>query len=268
MKTISYYFLWVVLILCASCQLKLIPNTENEEGGKVEILRYDRVESLYLTTGDFSALQQMETNYPMETRTLIENILKLGSMDTPEINNKFLAFFQDSTLQVIISDAEAQYANMDDINRDLKSAFEKLKQNVPGIPTPRFYAQITALDQSIVVGDGSVGISLDKYLGEDYPLYKKYYSAQQRQSMTRNHIVPDCICFYLLSIYRMSNFEDHSQLERDLHMGKVMWVSNLATGKQFFQTKYTKMIDNYMKKNPKYTVEQLLKLDDYTKITE
>ena len=138
------------------------------------VQRYDRIESLYLTTGDFSALQQMETDYPMETRTLIENVLKLGAIDDHEINNRFLAFFQNPTLQTIISDAEAQYANMDDINLSLDAAFTKLQQNIPDLPLPVVYAQITALDQSIVIGDSTVGISLDKYLGKDYEIYKKY----------------------------------------------------------------------------------------------
>ena len=68
--------------------------------------RYDRVQSLYLTTGDFSALQQMNTVYPMQTRTLIEDVLRIGKVNDPEINTKFLRFYQDSTLQSLISEAE------------------------------------------------------------------------------------------------------------------------------------------------------------------
>ena len=148
------------MLSLSSCELKF--RNDNDDAVKpIEVQRYDRLESIYLTTGDFSALQQMETGYPMETRTLIENILKLGSVNDAEINNKFLAFFQDTTLQVIISDVGAQYANMDDINEQLNDAFRKLTYYVPGLPVPQFYAQIGALDQSIVVGDDRVGISLD-----------------------------------------------------------------------------------------------------------
>lgn len=83
-----------------------------------------------------------------------------------------MAFYQDSTLQTILSDAEAQYANMDDINKLLNSSFDRLKVYIPTLPIPQIYAQIGALDQSIVVGNQTIGISLDKYLGKDYPLYK------------------------------------------------------------------------------------------------
>lgn len=40
----------------------------------MKVERYDRLESRYVITGDFSALQQMNTEYPIETRTLVEDV--------------------------------------------------------------------------------------------------------------------------------------------------------------------------------------------------
>jgi len=256
----------MLLVICSACEWKLKPNEEDVLQQHVEIQRYDRLQSMYLTTADFAALQQMETNYPMETRALIENVLMLGAIDSPDINKKFLAFYQDTTLQVILSDAEAQYANMDDLNKQLDEAVARLKNDVPGIPIPRFYAQIGALGQSIVVGDESVGISLDKYLGADYPLYEKYYPEQTRSTMDRQHIVPDCLSFYLLSLYPLKDFEIRTQEDRDLHMGKVMWVCNRCIGKPFFKTPFVKAIDRFMTNNPGITVEALLKMTDYSQM--
>ena len=84
--------------------------------------------------------------------------------------------------------------------------------------------------------------------------------------MTRANISPDCICFYLLSLYRLNNLENKSQLVRDLHSGKIMWVSNLVVGKYVFQTKYVDCIDSYMRRNATRTVQQLLLNNDYNDI--
>ena len=101
----------IVSQMLISCDFKLKPFEEEEADTlEIRIQRYDRIESLYLTTGDFSALQQMSTDYPIETRTLIERVLNLGNIDDPNINSRFLTFFQDSILQTVISDAELQYA--------------------------------------------------------------------------------------------------------------------------------------------------------------
>ena len=137
---------------------------------------------------------------------------------------------------------------------------------IPGLKHPSFYAQIGALDQSIVIGEHSVGISLDKYMGAEYPLYKKFYNAQQRKTMTRSYIVPDCLTFYLLSIYPMDDFDNRPQLDRDLHMGKIMWAVNKAMCKEVFTTNYVKTINDFVKRNPKITVRQLLEDEDYSPI--
>ena len=261
----SGWLLLVASFLLSACELRLKPFEEESEH-RMEVFRYDRLESQYLTTGDFSALQQMSTEYPMETRTLIEDILHIGEVNDPQINKKFLTFFQDSTLQMIVSDAESQYANMDDINQQLNKAFFNLKGHLPDMPLPQVYAQIGALDQSIVIGNQSIGISLDKYLGEDYPLYKKFYSASQLKAMSRSYIVPDCLSFYLLSLYPMPDFEQRSQIDRDLHIGKIMWVCNQALECKFFRSKYINMVDNYMKRNKNLTLDSLLRNNDHQPI--
>ena len=261
----SGWLLLVASFLLSACELRLKPFEEESEH-RMEVFRYDRLESQYLTTGDFSALQQMSTEYPMETRTLIEDILHIGEVNDPQINKKFLTFFQDSTLQMIVSDAESQYANMDDINQQLNKAFFNLKGRLPDMPLPQVYAQIGALDQSIVIGNQSIGISLDKYLGEDYPLYKKFYSASQLKAMSRRYIVPDCLSFYLLSLYPMPDFEQRSQIDRDLHIGKIMWVCNQVLECKFFRSKYINMVDNYMKRNKNLTLDSLLRNNDHQPI--
>ena len=245
------------MLLCVACEIKLKPNDDAQD--KIEVVRYDRLQSRYLTTGDFSALQEMNTEYAIETRTLIENVLKLGAVYEPDINSRFLNFYQDTILQTIIADAETQYANMDDINKSLTQAFDKAKKLLPGFVIPKVYTQIGAFDQSIIVGENIIGISLDKYLGEDYPLYMKYYSKSQRATMKREYIVPDCLNFYLLSLYPTKNFDKKSQLEKDMHMARVMYVVNELVGYKAFSTHYVSLVEDYLKTHEDVSLVDLLK---------
>lgn len=258
----------VVLLACISCQWHFNSSDKlSEEAVVVE--RYDRIESLYLMTGDFSALQQMNTGYPQQTRTLIEDVLKIGRVNDPEISAKFLNFYQDTTLQTLIASVQEEFANIDDINEDLVDCFRQLKEMLPGLPIPSIYTQIGSLDQSIIVGNGLLGISLDKYLGSNYPLYLREdygYTESQRNVMTRQYIVPDCIGFYLLSLYPMPHDRRLTQLDRDMHIGKVQWTVNQAMNRTVFNTVYVRTVAHYMKTHPKMTVEQLLKNNNYKEI--
>lgn len=245
-------------MFCVGCEWQLKPNSNDEQEVQIAIDRYDRIESLYLTTGDPSALQQMNTNYPIQTRMLIEDMLRIGKVNDAEINVKFLHFFQDSILQSMLADVEKQYAEMDDLTDELSSAFQFLKEHLPAIEIPRFYTQIGSFDQSIIVGIGTLGISLDKYLGSSYPFYLDHYTAEQRKLMTREMIVPDCVAFFLLSQYPLSSDVVENREARHHHMGKIQWVVNEAVGRQVFRNGLVAQVSRMMKKNRKLTIAELL----------
>ena len=193
----TYGILVFMMLLCFGCQWQLKPN-DDDAAANVSVARYDRIESLYLTTGDYSALQQMNTYFPMQTRTLIEDMLHIGKVDDPETNSRFYRFFQDSTLQRMLVDVQHEFADMDDINEDMASAFERLLDEMPALEVPHIYAQIGSFDQSIVVADGSLGISLDKYLGSDYPFYQQIPVGHVEAGLrTHNIYSPFPMGFYL-----------------------------------------------------------------------
>ena len=259
----KFYFISLfVLMACLGCQWHMQPSVEEKKTDEVVIDRFDQVEIPYLTMADFAALHQMRTDYPIQTRTLIENVLCLGAVNEPDINSTLLVYFQDSTLQVLIKDVEQQYASLDDVNRKLTDAFRRLSKMLPGIEIPKIYAQIGSLDQSIVVADSMLGISLDKYLGADYPVYLRYgYSEQQRSMMTRDYIVPDCLGFYLLSLYPMPEAADTLIELRHWHMTKIQYVVNQSMGRKVFTNDTMEQIEKYMKAHPKLTTDELLLLE-------
>lgn len=262
MKTITRLFaiLWTasILMMVCSCDFssQLLSSTTSTK--EIKVKRFDRIEYQYLTTGEFSALQQMSTEYPTETRTLIEDILRLGQMNEVETNKRFLTFFQDSTLQTLVHDTEEKFANMERLNANLTEAFQNLSTALPKIATPTVYSQITALDQSIVIKDGSIGISLDKYLGKDYPIYKEFFTEDQLAKMTPKMIVPDCILFYLISLYPLENFEKASQEEKDMHIGKMLYITNKIVGFRAYDDAPLKKMEAYLKKHRDMTIESML----------
>jgi len=251
-----YGILVLLMLLCIGCQWRLKPTETDATGKRIGLQRFDRIEMLYLTTGDYSALQQMNTYFPTETRMLIEDILHLGHVDDPEINTKFLFFFQDSTLLQMLNDVQQQYNNMDDIDEQLSTAFKRLKEEMPDVEIPTVYTQIGSFDQSIVVSGSSLGVSLDKYLGTDYPFYRDHYSESDRALMKRDMIVPDCLVFYLLSLYPLP--KDSQQEEHDIHIGRILYVVNHLMQRQVFKTEYVDKAAAYMHKHPNTSLTELL----------
>lgn len=242
------------MLFCVGCQWHLRSGDNDNGSIHISIERYDRLEQHFLTSGDDAALLKMNTEYPVQTRTLIEDVLRIGHVDEPDINTRFFSFFQDSTLQTLMADVKRQYADMTDIETELTETFRRLTDLIPTLLTPHIYTQIGSLDQSIVVGDGLLGISLDKYLGADHPVYVRYgYTERQRTMMTRDFIVPDCLGFYLLSLYP---FADEAQV--DVHMARIQYVVNKVTGRKIFTNENVKAVELFVDSNPDLSADELL----------
>ncbi|MCR5159216.1 MAG: gliding motility protein GldB [Prevotella sp.] len=258
-----YLVLLSLLVVCVGCQWQMTHTDAVEKrSDEVVIERFDRVERLYLTMADFAALQQLKTDYAVQTRTLLENVLQLGPVNDPDICTRWLVFFQDSTLQALLRDVEQQYADMDDLNKQLTGAFRRLARLFPDMEPPRVYAQVGSLDQSIVVTDSMLGISLDKYLGADYSAYLRYgYSERQRRMMTREYIVPDCLGFYLLSLFPLPQDADSTRARQRWHMMKIQYVVNQVIGQRVFSNDTISQIEKYRKSHPQLSVAELIMLD-------
>ena len=81
--------------------------------------------------------------------------------------------------------------------------------------------------------------------------------------MPRQYIVPDCIGFYLLSLYPMPFDREMSQEDRDVHMAKIQWVVNNALGRMVFNNARVNRVDEYMKHNKNMTLGGLLANNEY-----
>lgn len=108
-----------------------------------------------------------------------------------------IAYYKDPILVQLRMDISRKFEDLSVYEKALSRAFKRLETEDKNFVIPKIYAQNSAFNQSIVVGDSLIGISLDKYMGADYPAYKKYFYENQRATMEPSRIVQDCLYFYL-----------------------------------------------------------------------
>lgn len=254
MKLQKLFFpFFLLMLLLVSCHFNM--DEKKKEGNETEIsvIRFDKLLNEYVELNSFSALQKMNTEYAVETKLLIEDILGLGQVNDNNINGRLKAYFSDPTLQALMKDALVKYDDMEEVEKGLTYGFKKLKEEVPSIKIPSVYAQFSALNESVVVGDSILGFSVDKYMGEDYPLYKRYYYDYQRKSMNPNRIIPDCFSFYLMSEYPFPMDGNRTLLDMMMHFGKINYVVSKIMGYKSFEEElgFTKEEIEWCKANKK-----------------
>lgn len=138
------------LVALSSCQWD--GKSGNTADVDVRVARYDRLQYEYVTMNSFSALQKMNTDYPQVTKLLIEDVLAIGEVDDMKINDRMLEYYSDSTLLTLMHDAEEKFKDLSWVEEKLTKGFKRLKKEVPALFVPHFYAQIAALNQSVVLG--------------------------------------------------------------------------------------------------------------------
>ncbi|WP_294629111.1 gliding motility lipoprotein GldB [uncultured Bacteroides sp.] len=221
-RRISLLFI-LISMLFAACGLSTGKGTEQKEE-EISVLRYDKLLSEYVRSNSFSAMQKLSMDYRQPTKILIEDVLAIGTVGDDTISQRLQKFYSDTTLVRLMADVETKFPNLNEVEKGLTKGFRKLKKEVPDTQVPLIYSQISAFNESIVLVDSLLGISLDKYMGEDYPLYKRFYYDYQCRSMRPERIVPDCFVFYLLSRYDMDYHEGTCLADLMMHAGKINYV--------------------------------------------
>lgn len=219
-----YIFILIGLLLSACKFGGDSKPLERSDSTAVHITRYDKLLTEYVKFNSFSALQKMNTESMQETKILIEDVLSIGRVNDDNIHQKLKEFYSDTTLLQLMADVEAKYEDIGKIEKQINKGFARLTKEVPQLPVPHVYTQISAFNESIIVQDSLIGISLDKYMGADYPLYKKFYYDYQCRSMSPERIVPDCFFFYLFSKYPLPANSKRTLLHTLLHFGKLNYI--------------------------------------------
>jgi hypothetical protein len=82
---------------------------------------------------------------------------------------------------------------------------------------------VSGFGQNVLAGEGTLSLSIDKYLGRDYPLYSRFFYGYQRQKMQPAHIVQDYLAGWLMSEYPFTGREN-VLLDRMVYEGKIKYL--------------------------------------------
>lgn len=199
----------------------------------VRIVRLDIPESEFIISGSDLSAQEMTMLLPQGVKNLYEDVLNIGSVAAPNVAESFRDYFtQDPVRMQLVKDVEHRFKDLSSLTQDLGTTFRRLQEEVPGINVPTFYTQISGFNQSIVVDDSIIGISLDKYMGADYKPYHKIFYQQQIEQMEPSHIAADCLTFWIASEFPLPSSGKNRLLDMMIHFGKINWaVYKITEGK-------------------------------------
>lgn len=215
------------LFFAGSCQGQPANIAKPEEAMPVRIERFDRALLKMIESGDTALGKKLLDAYPYELEIVGKGVLNMQSPAQPGFFERLIRYYSEPTLKRLYEEAVAKYADVSDIETQLGQAFAFLKANFPEMQIPAVYMHVSGFNQNVLVGDSLLSLSIDKYMGEDFPLYQAFFPNYQRIKMQRTRVAADYLTGWLMSEYPFEGNES-VLLDRMLYEGKIKYIVSLA----------------------------------------
>ena len=222
---ITSLFLFAISI--SSCNGQPSNIQKANEPLTIHIQRFDKDLLNLIQTKDTTLIKDLRLKYPDMLDIAGKGILNLQSPEIPGFFSKLVGFYSEPTLKKLYEDAVNQYLDITNIETQLGNGFAFLKANFPKMQIPAVYMHVSGFNQNILAGDSLLSISIDKYLGESYPLYQEFFYDFQRIKMQPALLIADYLAGWIMSEYP---FEGNEKvlLDRIVYEGKIKYIVNLA----------------------------------------
>ena len=196
-------------------------------------IKIERFDSLFWgldTTHLAEEFAKLQAEHPNITPIYTENVVQFGHPDSVITHDTYKLFRSNKEVGKSYEDALKIYADVSDIEKDLTEAFRRAKYFLPQFPTPRVYCHVSGLNQSLIVDEEFISLSIDNYLGADYQLYKEIgIYKYQRPNMRREKVAPDYITAWLSSEF--SNSLADNLLSDMIRYGKILYTVSVLLPK-------------------------------------
>lgn len=210
-----------------SCNGQNTPNGPITSAAPIPIIRFDKELFRLIETNDTTLQASLIQQYPQMLDVLGKGILNIKTYQAPNYFDKLVNYYSEPTLKGLYQDAIRQYDSLGAEEQALGNGFAWLKTNFPTMQIPAIYMHISGLNQNVLVSDGLLSLSADKYMGKEYPLYQDFFYDYQREKMQASHIVPDYLAGWLMSEFPFTGNEN-VLLDRMIYEGKIKYLIHQA----------------------------------------
>ena len=178
-------------------------------------------------------------------------MIAIGGTDQENFPELLYSFVSDTVLVQKLMPVVAQKIDTLRLRKELEQAFRHYKYYFPQKEIPVIYTCISGLNQSVVIADQLIGISLDKYLGADSPFYVRLgLPVYKRRNMNQSRIVTDMMYSWAMSEWPEPS-NANSMLSQMIQEGKLMYFVDAMQPElnDTLKMGYTKKQIDFCKKN-------------------
>ena len=247
MKTLIYNIILIASLFGYSNALNA-----NEAKG-LNVIRFDSEIFDYIQNPSAEKEEALKSKYPHLLSAFGRTTFnKTIETDAEMFFENLRQYFSHPLLQSIYRDEQNSFRNMKQFEDDLNRANEIVNKIMPGKKLPQIAMHVSGFKENIIIVDGLISISADKYLGYDYPAYLQFFSKHERQQMQLRMLVRDILKAWIISDI-IETEEKTTLLTAMIEEGKILYFLSriLPECTENDLIGYTQQQSEWCKKNEK-----------------
>ena len=190
-----YYFLGLIILSFAffSCTDK---KEVDLSGIDIEITAKRFEQDFFVISLDSTrqSAEKVREKYPLFFDLYTNQIISIGDLSNAAFDDYLRTFLTEYVVFRSYEEVMDTFPDFSEQNADLTLAFKHYNYYLPEKEVPTIYTFVSGFNHSIVTDEKLIGIGLDKYLGEDHPVYNQLgWFDYQTRKMKPDYIPVDAV---------------------------------------------------------------------------
>lgn len=193
----------------------------------VEIIRFEKeLFSLDIYQPEV-VIDDLLSKYPDFMALFAHRIINIGDTVKPLFITNLNTYVTDKVVNSLYERSLEVFSDFSKQKHLLLTGLGNYKVHFPEKELPNVYTYISGLNQSVVTGEEILGVSIDKYLGAEEPLYNKVYPPipqYLKRNMEPNYVATDALRGWVASDISFTPVKNNF-LSKILHEARIMYIA-------------------------------------------
>lgn len=225
MRTITYLFGFIILSFIGCSGTIKSDNSLQAKQEKISIIRFDKDIYNYIQHPDADKEKALLEKYPLLLPAFGQIAMKTN--DTSTFFPLLKDYFANEALLKIYQDAMSTYNDVSPYEEKLTAVNALIDENFIGKQLPQLAMHVSGFRANVIIVNNMISLSVDKYLGSDYPAYAEFFQPYERMQMQPEDIVKDYVKAWLMSDIIKPDAEYENLLTAMVNEGKVLYALSI-----------------------------------------
>ncbi len=215
--------LLLVIIIFTSCQHNPLKIDVSGVDLKLNIQRLDRDIFEVTPENKLITIPKLRQTYGSFFNAYNENVIAIGNPSDSLYPTYLNTFLTDSIRMQSKLKIDSVFSDLTDLEKKLQYGFRHYKYYFPENTIPRLFTIISGFNQSVVMTNDAIGISLDNYLGANCQFYKMLGLPEyKRENMFSGKIPIDVLFNWALSEFAFDESKNNL-ISNMVYQGKLLY---------------------------------------------